>query len=284
MSAATQRSSTAHADERGFPRQGVFFALLGLVFGVILLSLGEGVQRGFAGMSNLASMLPVGYAFAAGMVATANPCGVLLLPSLVAYSIGKGEDGASSWTVRLEKGVSRGLMATVGFTLIFAAVGLVFAVGGRALGAWFPVGGVAVGGALFALGLWLALSGRPLGILVATRAMGYVSAGQDLWSLFIFGVGYAIASLGCTLPVFLVVASLALSSSNLVVALSQFVSYAVGMGLVLTVVILGATFFQSAVNRWLRHLVPYVHRLAAAFLIGAGVYLIDYWLRAAGLI
>jgi len=281
-------ATESHASARsrrifGLEAQGVAFMLLGLVLGAILVSLATGIERTFGGMTVLTGALPVGYAFAAGMVATVNPCGVMMLPSLVAYSVGRGEKG-SDWSTRLELGIARAVMATLGFTLIFAGVGLIFAVGGRALGAWFPVGGVIVGVALLVLGVWLTLSGRPLGILTATRAMGYVSPGQDLGSLFVFGIGYAIASLGCTLPVFLVVASLALSAGNLLAALSQFVSYALGMGLVLTVVILAATFFQSAVNRWIRTLLPYVHRLAAAFLVGAGIYLIDYWLMAMGLL
>lgn len=281
MSAADSSARVVSSEAHGLTRIGVLFALLGLGFGALLISLGEDIQRGFGGMTLLAAALPVGYAFAAGMVATVNPCGVMLLPSLVAYSFGKGAGGGGRAS-RVEQGILRGIMATLGFILIFSVVGLVFAIGGRALGAWFPVGGILVGASLLLLGLWLALSGRELGILTASRAMGYVTAGQDLWSLFVFGIGYAIASLGCTLPVFLVVASLALSTATLVAAIGQFVSYALGMGLVLTVVVLAATFFQSAVQRWLRHLMPYVHRLAAAFLVGAGVYLIAYWLRAAG--
>ncbi len=282
MSVIREPSANQLSQTRGVDRDGLVFALLGLIFGGVLLLVGEGIQRSFGGMSALAAMLPVGYAFAAGMVATVNPCGVLLLPSLVAYSLGKAESGGITVMSRIEQGVSRAIMATLGFTVIFAAVGLIFAAGGRALSAWFPVGGVGVGVALLLLGIWLALTDRTLGILVASRAMGHVSTGQDLRSLFVFGVGYAVASLGCTLPVFLVVASLALSTNNLLFAVSQFVSYALGMGLVLTVVVLGATFFQSAINRWLRRLMPYVHRLAAAFLIGAGIYLVDYWLRASG--
>lgn len=284
MSATEERATRRSGRDRRDDVIGVAFALAGVVFGALLVGLGEDIQRGFGGMTTLTSALPVGYAFAAGMVATVNPCGVMLLPSLVAYSVGRDADLAGGWSSRLEQGVLRAVMATVGFVVIFAAVGLVFAVGGHALGQWFPVGGVIVGVALFLLGLWLALSGRAFGILAASRAMGYVSPERDLWSLFVFGVGYAVASLGCTLPVFLVVASLAMSAGSLAFAVVQFVSYALGMGLVLTVVILAATFFQSAVRRWLRGLMPYVHRLAAAFLIGAGVYLVDYWLRAAGVL
>lgn len=260
------------------------FALLGVAFGVVLISLTAALERGAGSMSLLTSALPVGYAFAAGMVATVNPCGVLLLPSLVAYSVGQGAPGKITWSSRVEKGIARGILATLGFTITFGIVGLIFAAGGRALGTWFPVGGVIVGAALVVLGLWLVLSGRAFGLLVATQAMGYASRDQDLRSLFVFGIAYAVASLGCTLPVFLVVASLALAANNALVALGQFVSYALGMGLILTIVILAATFFESAVNRWLRGLAPYVHRLAAAFLVGAGIYLINYWLQAAGLL
>ncbi len=284
MSIIGDSSVTQSSRHLRIDRAGLAFAILGLCFGAIFLLLGEGIQRSFGGMSTLTAMLPVGYAFAAGMVATVNPCGVLLLPSLVAYSIGKDAGARRDWTSRLEHGVLRAVMATLGFVAIFAAVGLIFAAGGRALGSWFPAGGVAVGVALLGLGLWLVLTDRSVGLLAASRAMGYVSPRQDLGSLFLFGIGYAIASLGCTLPVFLVVVGLALASSDLLFAVSQFVSYALGMGLVLTVVVLGATFFQGAIHRWLRTLVPYVHRLAAAFLVGAGVYLIDYWLRAAGLL
>ncbi|MGH2460659.1 MAG: cytochrome c biogenesis CcdA family protein [Chloroflexota bacterium] len=284
MSATEERASTMPRRDRRDDLVGLAFALVGVLFGVVLVGLGDDIQRGFGGMSVLAGALPVGYAFAAGMVATVNPCGVMLLPSLVAYSVGREEAAGGAGHGRLEQGVLRAVMATLGFVVIFAVVGLIFAAGGHALGQWFPVGGVIVGAALFLLGLWLALSGRAFGILGATRAMGHVTADQDLRSMFVFGIGYAVASLGCTLPVFLVVASLAMSAGNLLFAVSQFVSYALGMGLVLTVVIVAATFFQSAVRRWIRSLMPYVHRLAAAFLIGAGVYLVSYWLRAAGIL
>ncbi|MBI3979194.1 MAG: hypothetical protein HY331_13505 [Chloroflexi bacterium] len=268
----------------GIELSGVLFALLGIGFGLVLLGAGETIYAVQGSVTEAATLLPVGYAFAAGMVATVNPCGILLLPSLVAYSIGRGESGPTPWPARLGKGATLGVMATLGFTVIFTIVGLIFGAGGRALGAWFPVGGLFVGGGLVLLGAWLALTGRPLGILAASRAMEHVPESQDLRSFFIFGIAYAVTSLGCTLPIFLVVASLALAARDVLVALSQFVSYALGMGVVLTVVIIAATFFQGAVNRWVRRLVPYVHRVAAAFLIGAGIYLVDYWLKAAGIL
>jgi cytochrome c-type biogenesis protein len=272
-------SRAAAAQPPPAARLGFGFAALGLLFGLLLIGLGESLQRAFGGMTALAALLPTGYAFAAGMVATVNPCGVLFLPSLVAYAVGRTD---APWTGRLRAAVARGLAATLGFVGLFTLVGAIFALGGHALGAWFPVGGVVVGAALTLLGLVLTLSDRPLGLLAASRAMGRAGPGQDLASLFAFGIAYAVASLGCTLPVFLVVAGLALAAPDPLAAVGQFVAYALGMGLVLSAVLVAASLFQSAVHRWLRRIVPYVHRLAAAFLMGAGLYLAVYWLRAAG--
>ncbi|MBA2447013.1 MAG: cytochrome c biogenesis protein CcdA [Chloroflexi bacterium] len=235
-------------------------------------------------MSTLASVLPLGYAFGAGMVATVNPCGVLLLPSLVAFYLGRGEAAELSGRQRAGKALLLGLMATLGFVALFAAVGLAIGAGGRALIAAFPVGGLLVGVALAGLGAWLALSGRGFGILAASRAMGHVELRDDLRSLFFFGVAYAVTSLACTLPIFLVVAGSALAAGGPIAAAGQFISYALGMGTVLTIVILGAAFFQGLVQRSVRRVVPYVHRLAASFLLGAGIFVVNYWLTTGGLL
>ena len=68
---------------------GVGFLLLGMILGVGIILARDAVNGLEGGVTEVASLLPFGYAFAAGMVATVNPCGVLLLPSLVAYYLGK---------------------------------------------------------------------------------------------------------------------------------------------------------------------------------------------------
>jgi cytochrome c biogenesis protein CcdA len=264
--------------------QGFGFALLGLALGGLLIAAGSRVYVLEGTASTLASFLPVGYAFGAGMVATVNPCGILLVPSLVAYYLSRDETPVLTGWQRVGKALLLGSMATVGFVAIFALVGLVVGAGGWALAAAFPFGGLVIGLALAVLGGWLALSGRGLGILAASQALGRVKLGNNPASLVLFGVGYAICSLSCTLPIFLVVAGSALAAGGLVGAATQFVAYAVGMGSVLTVVIVAAAFFQTAVARFIRVLVPYVHRLAAAFLLGAGIFISHYWLAALGIL
>jgi cytochrome c biogenesis protein CcdA len=96
--------------------------------------------------------------------------------------------------------------------------------------------------------------------------------------MFLFGIAYGISSLSCTLPIFLVVVGTALGSGTLLISLAQFMGYALGMGTVLAAITIGTALFREAMERWLRRLMPYVHRVSALFLIGAGIYLIYYWL------
>ncbi|MDA1129498.1 MAG: hypothetical protein O2913_12495 [Chloroflexi bacterium] len=58
---------------------------------------------------------------------------------------------------------------------------------------------------------------------------------------------------------------------------TQFIGYALGMGAVLVAVTVCAAMFRGVVAQWLRRAVPYVHRMSALFLMGAGSYLIYYW-------
>jgi len=254
---------------------GVGSVLLGLVLGSVLLSSTRVAYGAQGQLSALAGWLPFGYAFAAGMVAAVNPCGVLLLPSLAAYVLTRSGSAAGPVGGRAARALALGLMATLGFVLLFGSAGLVIGTGGYALAQAFPYGGLAVGLGLTVLGTWLALTGRELGILSATRVQ--VQPDLNLRSFFGFGVAYGVCSLACTLPVFLAVVGSAMASGDLVAAISRFIGYALGMGTVLAAVLLGTALFEAAIARWVRALVPFVHRLAAAFLVGAGVFIAGYW-------
>jgi len=260
--------------------QSVGFITLGVLLGLALIAATDAVYGLQGNAAAAVSVLPFGYAFAAGMVAAVNPCGVLLLPSLVAYYLGAERRSAQPWYERTTSAFFVGVMATLGFVVVFAAIGFVFAVGGRALGAYFPVGGIAVGLGLVTLGIWTVVSGRSIGLAGASRAMAGVRLGSSPRSLFLFGVGYGVASLACTLPVFLVVVGSALAAGGLLPAAGQFVVYALGMGTVVSAVVVGAAFFRAAVSGLLRGTLPYLPGVSASLLIGAGVYLVHYWLSA----
>jgi len=250
----------------------------GFIF--LLVSFQGGIETTVA---NLALLLPVGYAFAAGMVASVNPCGVLLLPSYALYQLGTEEADFDQVPAakRALKALLIGGTATAGFIAIFAIVGSVLAAGGRWLINVFPYAGLAIGGVLIVLGLWLLVTHRTIGIMAASRVA--ISPQRNLRNVFLFGIVYAIGSLSCTLPIFLVVVGGSLANQGLLAALGQFIGYALGMGTVLIAVTVGTALFRETVSRLLRRIVPHVHRVSALFLVGAGAYLIYHWVFQAGL-
>ncbi len=252
--------------------------VVGLLF--LLISLRAGSE---AAMSRLANLLPLGYAFSAGMVASVNPCGFLLLPTYILYHLGAqdAEFYAQSVGKRVQKALVLGTVATLGFVVIFALVGGIVTAGGQWLLSVFPYASIVIGVGMTALGLWLLITRKSIGI----QAMGRVSITpkRNLLNVFLFGIVYAIGSLSCTLPVFLVVVGSALASQELATSLGQFVGYALGMSLVFIAVTMGAALVRDAMMRWMRNIVPYVNRVNALFLVGVGIFLIYTWFAQGGM-
>lgn len=225
----------------------------------------------------MSDWLPLGYAFGAGLMAAVNPCGFLMLPSYIAFYLGLEESAGPPSVRTVFRGMVLGLAITAGFIAIFAGIGAVISLGGWALVGAFPPAGLAVGVFLLLLGLWLLLGRGFFGLLAATRLT--LSFKGDLRGAFVFGIAYGVVSLGCTLPVFMAVIGSALAAHGLLPAFLQFISYSLGMGFLVAAVITGALFLKGTVERYLRRLIPYLHTLGALFLIGVGVYLIQYWAR-----
>jgi len=245
----------------------------------LLVSIRNGVE---ATIATFAATLPFGYAFAAGMVASVNPCGFFMLPAYISYQLGTTEEGfyASSPLKRGVRALGVGFAATSGFLAIMAVVGYVIAAGGQRLAHAFPYAGGTIGGILAGLGGWLLLTGHSFGIEAAKRVT--IAPRRSVRNVFLFGVAYAAGSLSCTLPVFLLVVGSSLATRGFAGSFGQFISYALGMGSILVAVTIGAAFFQGAVARSLRLALPYVNRISALFLIGAGLYLVYYWVQLSG--
>lgn len=270
--------SARHANQ---PRAAAALLLLSALAVIGLLALLIVVRnRAESTVADLATLIPLGWAFAAGMVASVNPCGFFMLPAYLSYQLGARGALESSRARRVSRALGLGVVATLGFLLILAAVGLVIASGGQWFTRTFPYAGVTIGVALTLLGAWMLRSGRTIGLLAASRA--YVVPHRSVRNVFLFGIAYAAGSLSCTLPVFLLVVGTSLASDGLLASFSQFISFGLGMGTILMVVTIGAALFQDVLTGLVRAVVPHVHRLSALFLIGAGLYLISYWVWFSG--
>ena len=227
-------------------------------------------------------ILPVSYAFGAGMIATVNPCGFALLPAYVSLYLGGNADGDVEGKpfARLAKALLISLMVTLGFVLLFGSAGLIVAAGGYFLTEAMPWAGLSIGVVMILIGLWLMVGRNKLYTGLALRLSSKVNTRRSgrISTFFMFGIAYGVASLSCTLPIFLIVVGSSLAAEGFLNGLFQFISYALGMGVVLMVLTLGIAFFKGAVASYLRGLIPHIERASAVLIALAGSFIVYYWI------
>ena len=220
-----------------------------------------------------------GFAFAAGMVAAVNPCGFAMLPAYLSLYLGANEGENPNFALQIAKALLVGLTVTAGFLLLFGAIGLIIGGGGEFVRDALPWIGLIVGGLLVLLGAWM-LSGGKFYSNFATQAASKIGNPNQvsIKGYFLFGLSYGIASLSCTLPIFLAVVGTSLTVSDVPSALGQMALYGVGMGVVIIVCTIGIAIFKGAMVGALRKVLPWVQPISAALMVAAGMYIVFYWL------
>ena len=231
---------------------------------------------------------PIGLAFAAGLVATVNPCGFAMLPAYLSYFMGldgAGADGAGDGddgdvgdgvggVLGVGQALKVGAIVSAGFLFVFGTTGLLINAGVRSIIEWIPYVALGVGVLMVILGIAMLLGFKlEIGFLKAGRG----ASARDNKSVFTFGVSYALASLSCTLPVFLSVVVGSLASASFVAGLATYIAYGVGMSVVLISLTLAVAMAKHGLVRRLRSVLPYVQRISAGFLIVAGAYITWFW-------
>ena len=218
---------------------------------------------------------PLAFSFSAGLVATINPCGFAMLPAYLSYFMGvedESEDRDTAASIARALGV--GLVVSAGFLLVFSVVGVLVTAGIRSVDEWMPWASIVVGVGLAGLGVAMLAGYHPV---VNLPRLERGTSGRGVRSLFLFGVSYAIASLSCALPVFLVVVSGTATRENFVSGMAAFAAYALGMSLVLLVLTMALALAKRGVVHRLRGAMRHVDRVSGALLVVAGAYLVYYW-------
>ncbi|CAJ1498238.1 cytochrome c biogenesis CcdA family protein [[Mycobacterium] holstebronense] len=202
-------------------------------------------------------------AFAAGLVAALNPCGFALLPAYLALVV-RGER-ASGW-----EAVGRALAATaamtLGFLAVFGTFGLLTVTVSTRVERYLPYATVVIGIVLVALGVWL-LAGRRLAV---ASFGGRWAPTARIGSMLGYGVGYACASLGCTIGPFLAVTGAALRGGR--DAVTVYLAYAAGFGLLVGVLAIAVALARSALIDRMRRITRYASRISGALLVAVGLY------------
>ncbi|MBL3735888.1 cytochrome c biogenesis CcdA family protein [Mycobacteroides abscessus] len=208
-------------------------------------------------------------AFAAGLIAALNPCGFALLPVYLALVVrGPGAEIGKS------QALARAVIATVvmagGFVAVFTVFGLLTVSVASVIQRYLPFVTVVFGIGLVILGLWL-LAGRDI-IALMPKVLDANAPTTRLGSMFGYGVGYAVASLSCTIGPFLAVTSTTFESGSLFDGVLVYLAYASGITLVVGTLAVSTALASTMLLKAMRRALPYLNRVSGAILIVVGAY------------
>lgn len=214
--------------------------------------------------------LPAGFAFLAGVLTFFAPCSFPMLPGYVAYFLGTGtgDDGASrpGLPVRLWRAGVVGVVVSLGFFLVYGVLaGIAISLGARVLRD-ISVLEVVVGALLIVLGLGM-VTGR---LQVDQLHVQLPERRRTTGGYFLFGVIYAVAAAGCTAPLFVAIATLAINSgpAGAVLILG---AYALGMSVLMVGITLASAVGRAGTFRVVTQNTDRINRAAGALLALAGV-------------
>ena len=140
--------------------------------------------------------------FTLGLVTAINPCGFAMLPTWIGYFLAGDAADREDRPEQVLRGLLVSLVMAGAFILVFGTLGLAVThlVTEESIARRPPWITVLVG--LFLIGYGLALlTGRRVRLPIPKPRRGPESS--ELWSVFGFGVSYAIVSVGCAAPIFL---------------------------------------------------------------------------------
>jgi cytochrome c-type biogenesis protein len=220
----------------------------------------------------------VTFAFGAGLLATVNPCGFVMLPAFLSLQV--APDGAEprSLAGRWTDGLNVGVVLSSAFSAVLVSAGVILALGLRSLIdviPWLVVLVVLVGGALIIAGIAV-LRGHHAGVRIRGAFSAIERARSPRTKVAAFGAGYAIASLSCTLAVVLSVAGQATAGDALRFA-AVFTAFAAGSSSALLALSISVAVANGIVAQAMKRLAPAMQAISGTMLIVSGLYLIAFW-------
>lgn len=216
------------------------------------------------------------YSFIIGVMAAVNPCGFVLLPTYLLFFLGTREEVNLTTSARLR----RSLIVSSGVSIGFLAVFLVIGVISRLFTQWIELNAkyasFMVGVGLVIVGLRMLTGWRPK---FATPQLGG-SQNKTFGAMVLYGVAYAVASIGCTIGFLTTAIFGSIALNGFVSGVISIVLYGLGMAMLVTALTVSLAFAKTGLVTVLKSRLRIVERLGAIFVTLTGIYLIFYWYAA----
>ena len=212
--------------------------------------------------------------FTAGLLAAVNPCGFVLLPTYLLYFLGMENLRPGAERTSVARALKVSLSVSAGFMSVFVVIGTI----SKWATKWFmqkaPYVSLVIGVLLIVLGVAMLFGYR---LPFTTPKLDISQRDRSVRSMFVFGIAYAIASIGCTIGPFIGVVLGGITTSGVATGVAAIGLYGLGMALLVSGLTVTLALANTAVLRVLRKGMQWFEYVAGVFVLLTGLYLTWYW-------
>lgn len=213
--------------------------------------------------------------FGSGLLAAVNPCGFVLLPTYLMYFLGvTGRPGTQRASVR--RALTVGASLSAGFMSVFLVVGAVTRLFTDYINQNAKYVALFIGVALFVMGVAMLAGWR---LPYTTPKLDVGQRDRTTASMFVFGIAYAVASIGCTLGPFTATVLGTITTEGFALGLLAIALYGIAMSLLVIALTVTLALAQGGLLRTLRNGMKHVERASAVVMMLSGLYIAWYWLN-----
>jgi len=213
-------------------------------------------------------------AFTQGLLAAINPCGFVLLPTYLLYFLGMENMRPGAERTSITRALAVSLSVSGGFMSVFIVIGVIT----RWSTTWFrdqaPYLSLVLGLGLVVLGIAMLFGYR---LPFTTPKLDIGKRDRSVRSMYVFGIAYAIASLGCTLPGFVSVVLGGVTTDGVLTGAAGIALYGLGMALLVSGLTITLAMANTALLKGLRKGMEWFEYVAGVFVLLTGMYLAYYW-------
>ena len=214
--------------------------------------------------------------FIRGMIAAVNPCGFILLPTYLLYFLGLSSESAGRERAPIARALVVSAAVSGGFLSVFLVIGLLTETFEQA--SWINENAkyatAVIGALLIVLGLAMLFGYR---LPIVTPKLDAGGRDRTVWSMFVYGIAYAVASIGCTIGLFVATLFGTAEREGYVAGVATITAYGLGMALIVTALTVALAVAKVGLLRVLRRGMQYVELVAGAFVLLSGIYLLWYF-------
>ena len=230
-------------------------------------------------ITTVLDLIPLSFSFGAGALTAVNPCGFAMLPIYLSMYLKRSEGKEINFITKFNNSILIITTIGMGFLVLFLTFGFLIGLGGELLSLLIPTISIFLGIIVLYMGS-TQLIGEQSYIPFFQQLASKIGNpnNTDLKSFFIFGISYGIASIGCSLPLFIALITNSIKSQDLVSSIFHFLSYALGMIFIVGLVTAFISIFSKLRIPFLNQISRKSSTISGIILCIVGIYLLIYWL------